>query len=605
MKRFAIYATYEKNGIIDDYIIFCLGELRKVVDDIFVVSNHILADDQRGKLSIATDIYEKDDTGYDVGGYAYVISQLRKKKKYEQYDEGVFLNDSIFGPFYPLNEMFQEMNRKTGIDFWGITERGESEFDGGESIYPRHIQLYFFVIKERMLKSSKFTQYFENIQNEITGFRSAILNYEFGFTKYFEKQGFKWDIYCRNDSYINSNPAYNLSPYHYYIYDLLKNMRCPFFKRKLFNGDFIEDRYTDKLDISLMIKYIKESTRYDTGMIWDYVLRNYRIDEIMNAMQLYTVIKCADINDINVTRHFKTIDRYGTFKTDTDNSNPEYIVFLNLSRDTVPYALFVAERNNLFYNLLEDGKYEKSIVDLFNDNPKLGLIIPPMMTSGKVSKSFSGKWVDQNMAENLINTENFNIPTSVDHAPIYKINGFICRKQILTDNIRKGLEGDNSEIYMQAMPLYAQQEGYYTEVAINEEYVHSYITNLQRSIEKISALGLSYLKQNDDIEEMCDEVYGRQISDFMKNVRQVYIYGAGQLACRVVKIIESQFFATIRVVVSDCNGNSNSILGHEVRTFGDDNYENERFIIAVGKKNTRDIENKLKSKGITKYIVIE
>ena len=93
---------------------------------------------------------------------------------------------------------------KTEIDFWGITERGESEFDGGESIYPRHIQLYFFVIKERMLKSSKFTQYFENIQNEITGFRSAILNYEFGFTKYFEKQGFKWDIYCRNDSYINS-----------------------------------------------------------------------------------------------------------------------------------------------------------------------------------------------------------------------------------------------------------------------------------------------------------------------------------------------------------------------------------------------------------------
>lgn len=41
-KRLAIYATFDKDGVVDDYILYCLNELHKVADDLAVVSNHEL-----------------------------------------------------------------------------------------------------------------------------------------------------------------------------------------------------------------------------------------------------------------------------------------------------------------------------------------------------------------------------------------------------------------------------------------------------------------------------------------------------------------------------------------------------------------------------------
>ena len=117
MKRLAVYATYNPKGVVDEYIIYMAESLKKVADDIYIVSNHTYLDGEKEKLEAASRIYERADKGYDAGGYAHVIRLLEKENKLAGYDELILLNDSIFGPFYPLEDIFYEMERNTKIDF--------------------------------------------------------------------------------------------------------------------------------------------------------------------------------------------------------------------------------------------------------------------------------------------------------------------------------------------------------------------------------------------------------------------------------------------------------------------------------------------------------
>lgn len=59
-----------------------------------------------------------------------MINNLVNEGRLEQYDEIIFLNDSVFGPFYPFGEMFLKMEERKELDFWGVTKRGISDFDG-------------------------------------------------------------------------------------------------------------------------------------------------------------------------------------------------------------------------------------------------------------------------------------------------------------------------------------------------------------------------------------------------------------------------------------------------------------------------------------------
>lgn len=51
-KRLTIYMTYNKNGIIDDYIVYMLKQLVNVSSDIIVVSNKKLKQREKKKLHL-------------------------------------------------------------------------------------------------------------------------------------------------------------------------------------------------------------------------------------------------------------------------------------------------------------------------------------------------------------------------------------------------------------------------------------------------------------------------------------------------------------------------------------------------------------------------
>ncbi len=613
--RLAIYAIYDKGGRIDDYITYFAGKLRSVADDLIVVSNIDLPQSEKEKLSMADRIYEREDIGYDAGAFAYVLDNLSVENELERYDEIIFLNDSIFGPFYPLEEMFSKMDQNQELDFWGITERGEADFDGGDEIYPEHIQLYFYVVRKNMLHSQDFKGYWREIPERITDFRSAIINYEFAFTRYFSDKGYKWDVYCHTDELVTEYPKINLSPYHYCIYKLIKEKGCPVLKRKLFTGDAIDGRFTDKSDLRQAISYIRKHTDYDCDLMWQHILRAYPIGDVIEGAQLYELLEAGHKSDLTECCAVRVIDYHGIIASHivpivdviTDDS-AKYTFYVSVEANYMePYRLYCAEVDCVVQNMFADRAYVSSIVELFEQDTRLGVLVPPISTFGKIKRSVMKEWQNADLAEDFIKRYDVRVPMKQE-APIHAIHAFWCRSNILNDKIVDELREDSTGTVMQLMPLLAQQKGYYTKVLINQEYAACQLANLQGLLRDFC--GMSYFtsrrdgNSDMDIEQMRDTVYMRRITEFVRNKEYVYIYGAGQLACRMVKIME-EMRKPDGIVVSDTNGNVRNLCGYEVMCIDKIRHTNCSIIVAVGKKNNLIIENKLRQADIHDYLLLE
>lgn len=583
MYRSAIYVVYDKDNIIDRYVGYFLNQLKSCVDEIYVVVNSKEIIRGMENFEAATKVYYRENEGYDVGAFKDAIVNFIGIEKIRTYDEVLLINDSFFGPFFDLNDMFSAMDRRKGLDFWGITKRGRSDFDGGAGVYPEHIQSYFYAFRKSIISQDAFKEYWQQVVDEISDFRSAILNYEFKLTEHFEKLGFKWDTYCDCNDYIGNNINRNFSPYHYSTYELIKDKRCPFLKRKLFTGDFVNKEYTDAVDLKNAYNFIKDNTDYDLNLIWDYVLREYELSSIMNAMQMVEIID-------------KPIQ-------EENESKDKAELFFFIKRDDERLSYIEQKANENVLNNINDERYLGSIKSLFNNDSRLGVLIPPMKTFGKVSLSLSHSWINLNVFEKMKDKLEITVPYLLDKAPVYQINGLVCRKELLSNDVIKLLELDKTGTILQMIPLIAQEKGYYTKQVITKDYVATQIYNLTGML---SVLGekISDNARNYSVREMTDQLMEEKIKYFLVSAKKVYIYGAGELACRVVEIAKK--YCNLRgILVSDKRSNLSNIYGIQVMQYSELKYKDIDVIVAVGKKNNRNIERILKDDNIKNILYVD
>lgn len=606
-KRLCIYATYDKHGNIEEYVEYCLEQISKVVSNLFVVSNSGLNRNAREKLYMANRIYERSDEGYDMGGFAHVICDLLEKNELWQYDELILLNDSIFGPFYSLADMFSKMDKNEMLDFWGITKRGISDFDGGEYIYPEHIQLYFYVVRKRMLQSEEFASYWNTISEKVTDFRSAIINYEFAFTQYFKERGYKWDVYCHVEAYDTDQIRLNLSPYHYASYELIKEKKCPFMKRKMCTGDFVSAEYCDKSNIRKAMAYIDKHTEYDIDLIWKHILKSYHMEDILEGLQLYQVLEEEIVKEDKSTELIRVIEigagvsEGGVFKQ--GEHVPPYTLVIDFRNLEDIEPLKQARMRCVIDNLFPHEGYASQIVQLFEDAPRLGMLIPPLMTFGKLAYSLMHRWENDEVASRLYQSNDLHVPFKKDKAPTHKIDGFLCRSELLNENILEILGREDGQIMMQMMPLIAQEKGYYTEILINKDYVSCYVSNLRNVAGDLwKSLGMD-TEDDMDLRHMKDLIFRKKVLEFYRKHKKIFIYGAGQLAYRIIRIMQT--VGQIEgVVVSDLTSNESVLGEYKVQCINDINVAQSSFIIAVGEKHNKDVIDKLLQMGMEDYLIL-
>ena len=197
--RIAIFAHFDKDNIIDDYVVYFLKALKSVSDKIIFVSANDLSDFEIKKVdNICEKIISEKHDEYDFGSYKRGFLYLLENNI--EPDELIFANDSCFGPIFSFTEVFDKMNKEQ-CDFWGISQNC---FNMKRKYVP-HIQSYFFVLKRQILEDSNFISFIKNIKPEKSK-RDVVEKYEVGLSQMLFKQNFIAKAYVNKyQQYGNSS----------------------------------------------------------------------------------------------------------------------------------------------------------------------------------------------------------------------------------------------------------------------------------------------------------------------------------------------------------------------------------------------------------------
>ncbi len=284
------------------YLLTYLSELKECSERLIICVSKNAGPDLLSELrSFSDEIYEYD-TYIDVCRWSDVLLN-RIDRDYLKTRDVLLTNDSVIGPFTKLSDILDEMGKKD-VDFWGITAHGAMslrDYNVKEDYCERFIQTYFLVLRSRLLNDDDFYLFLEK-QKSIKSFEQAALSFEFSFTSLFESKGYKWSVYVDTKDLESDNPDYFLSFILFNLYELVKTRNLPFIPKVVFDIDNnMMQTFSYGGDLGDTLKYIKESGIYDTDLIYDHILNNMNLYDMITRLNINYVLpdgRASDTQDI-------------------------------------------------------------------------------------------------------------------------------------------------------------------------------------------------------------------------------------------------------------------------------------------------------------------
>ena len=242
----------------------------------------IRKEDRQRLEQIADEVMVRENIGYDVTAYREGILKPGFEKL-SQYDEVVICNDTMYGPLYPFSEMFETMAARD-LDFWGITNFHEVPFDPfGTIVYgyiPTHIQSFFMVFRQSLVKSREFQEYWTNFPT-VHNYEEAIGYHEAIFTKKFSDLGYRWEVYADSTDL----EGYTYDPLRDFPRYLVEEKRCPVIKKRSFYHEYGEAMERSGGEATReVLDYVEKHLSYDTGLIWKNLLRTQNQADLKKRM---------------------------------------------------------------------------------------------------------------------------------------------------------------------------------------------------------------------------------------------------------------------------------------------------------------------------------
>lgn len=223
-KRLSIFAHFDKNDRIDDHVVYYLRKLKEVCDSIIFVSTSALPEEELQKINGLIDrAISRKNIGYDFMSWK---AGLESVDNIEEFDELVICNDSVYGPLFPLSDLFSRM-QNYDCDFWGLTENHDIAY---------HLQSYFLVFKKNVLTSKTFKSFWETV-TALKNKRDIIEQYEVGLSQVLINRGF------RPRAYASFKPS---------ILDIFK-----IFFQNISLGKFVAEKYKKHSIAIFFIKGLK------------------------------------------------------------------------------------------------------------------------------------------------------------------------------------------------------------------------------------------------------------------------------------------------------------------------------------------------------------
>jgi hypothetical protein len=213
-RRLCLFAAYDADGVVDDYVVTYLRELSRHAD-VYYLADGVLEPGELDKLAdVTAGAWSVPHGGYDFGSFSMLARDLVGWDVVDSYDELLLANDSCF-LLHPLDEVFATMDARA-CDWWSLQatsmEHDENYFRDDSPIPlaeakrrfigPRHfsdvrylhLSSYFLVFRRPVVADEGFRWRLDTVvPQEAKGL--VVHKYEIGISRHLTDAGYDFDTW--------------------------------------------------------------------------------------------------------------------------------------------------------------------------------------------------------------------------------------------------------------------------------------------------------------------------------------------------------------------------------------------------------------------------
>jgi len=489
--RLGIFSFHDDDGMVDDYVVYLLNNLRCELSDLIIVVDGKIKKEYKGKLlQFTSKIIQEDCSGICENAWAVGLNEYVRCIDKCMFDEIVLFSDALFGPIDKVDTLFNVM-QSSKADFWGL-EAVDKNFQLVGAVNA------FFVIKKWMFASDVFKFYWERRKKNFLVDQGDIGGGNL--IRSLCSVGFVYEASIGNERIKDFHAGANGVGMLYEPFQFLAAKKSPFLPVEAFHVRLKDSlRYSRADELFKCMNYLEYRSSYPIDLIWQYILRKYPMSDIFDSIGLQHVIPSEKITEclpqeyIDNTliilhiyyddqmdfllRYAKNIPE-GISVLITTNSIEKkekilnkllgekcfnklrVILTKNHGRDVA--ALMVAAREEIikydyicflhdkksvniaissaldwqelmWENLLASPEYVINILALFKNSPRLGLILPPRPFCGETIGSIGNYWAGNlEWTRKLRDILGICVPFDSKTGGILAIgNVFWCRREAL------------------------------------------------------------------------------------------------------------------------------------------------------------------------------
>lgn len=666
MKYLGVYSINDKNGIVDDYIFDSIKKIKKVSKDIVIIANK-LQDLYYKKLSALTNkIYITNISGY-VNQYIY---GLREYKDLFQFDGIIFLNDELFGPFNEMNFMLEEYEKSKNNIVCISCQPAVREYNG--DLTEKYYELGYSIWPVNYVKKLSNECI---VPNEIDNLNSLV-----EVTKFVDENEMNIQVVIDTSKVDSEDPDLNFEHNTYYEYEMIVKNKCDVVNVNTFsniegikkgfreNARKIYDYLKEKniYDVNLIWNHILRVNNIadiKDAMHLNYILPyNFSNKKIINKkiavfahlfyedmyeevidyicnipeyIDIYITTSSKEngekiekfLKDNNVKNNYKILeagkrgrDAGALLVTCRKYLNKyEYICFVHDKKTTGgtgPASVGKSFMYHIWQNLLKSPAYIENIINLFEENERLGLLTPPNPAmAGYVTELVGNEWTccyeeTMKLAEKL----KINVPISEDKQPFALSTTFWCRTRAMKPLFDYNwsfedfpceplkLDGTINHAIERILIYVAQNEGYYSAIVQNQDFASLYMNNIYYILSNLLGdLKEAMITESPfEVKNFVDNMI--EIYKFCIGKEDIYIYGAGANGKKVSMLLDKWDINYKGFIVTNIENNPSSFCNHKVFSFDKVcKFKNIKIIVGLGVKYSKEVVPLIEDKKI-KYI---
>lgn len=555
--RLGVFVFFDKDGIVDDYVPYLLNDLKENLARLVIVCNGKLTPEGREIFkAITPDVFVHENKGFDAGAYKAAFEDYLGWDTIHQYDELVMCNDTFYGPFWPFKEVFDKMDEQPKLDFWGLTVHGKLHGrynDLPEHLQSFFLVVRKPVLTAPEFKMfwQDINPCTDDVDRVIENFETRFTHYfsEAGFrwAPYVDTR----DLDDKSGQYIYNHTVYNCAQLIEKYHCPIIKRRAFIWNNLLEASDgnntvraiqFIKDNTS--YDVNLIYRHLirlYNVAQLKRNLKWDYILptETANVEEQPIKEKVIVVIhmfypdlvdECFEYAnhipkgvDVLVTTsnpaikeeiEYKFSKMQGRFLgvLEAPKRGRDIAGFLVTAREkflSYDFACFTHDkkmsseahyytigenfRELILKNVLASEDYIRGILQLFRDNPLLGILAPPNPFMGSYLNALGDAWQgNYTVTKQLIKKLGLEQSCHVDRKQQPYVLGtslwfrvaalapLLNYKFAPTDFPEEPLPADGtiSHSIERIFPYVAQSQGYYSGWIMTKEYAELYVEQL-------------------------------------------------------------------------------------------------------------------------------